>query len=122
MATRESINTAKELVKKYRSITLDDTGNINVTSFIYAEYGRIKARKLTGFSSWNCPLCLAVEHDCSKCIYGGRSRDGYSCYLNENNQTYFDIVNARTDEELLDAFKNRADHIESILNKLEKGV
>jgi len=117
MATRKSINTAKELVKKYRSITFEELKSIEGSSSI-DEYGRAKARQLTGFSSPNCPLCTAVGNYCGKCIYGGY----YLCFENKNKETYFAIVNARNDEELLVALRNRADHIESIINKLEQGV
>jgi hypothetical protein len=122
MATKKSIEAARELIKKYRSITLEELEKIKCSKNIYFEYGRAKARKLTGFSSWDCQLCIAVRDDCSQCIYGESDGHGRSCYVSANKQTYFDIVNAKTDEELLIAIKNRADHIESILNKLEQGV
>lgn len=122
MATKKSINAAKALVRKYRSITLEQLRETEGTKGFFCEYGRFKARELTGFSAWNCPLCLAVENNCSECIYGRCGWGAYSCYSNKNKKTYFAIANAKTDEELLIAFKNRADHIESIINKLEKGV
>ena len=123
MATKKSINAAKALVRKYRSITLEQLREIEGTKEFFCEYGRVKARKLTSFSSpLDCPLCVAAINDCSKCIYGEHDDCYKCCYSGENKQTYFDIVNAKTDEELLIAFKNRADHIESIINKLEKGV
>ena len=51
MATKKSINAAKALVRKYRSITLEQLREIEGTKEFFCEYGRVKARKLTSFSS-----------------------------------------------------------------------
>lgn len=114
----ENIKAAHDLIKRYRSVTIDE-----IKSFWYlhegAESGRncawAVAQMITGIASIDtCSLCIAVEMDCHKCIYMGR----VNCTRSSHKDTYMSIMNATSPERLLNAFQDRADHIESYLKTL----
>jgi len=122
MATKENINAAKQLVIRYRSITLDEIKDkqkeLELSEF---EVDKIM-KSLTGFGyNYSCTLCKSIDktmlnYVCNNCIYGSTN----NCYMNENAQTYNKIENAETPKQLLNAINKRANHIEKILNNLDK--
>jgi hypothetical protein len=77
------------------------------------------ASEITGFSlPSKCLLCKAVNEDCRICIY----TNGFvGCIRDGNSETYQAIKMAKSPEALVFAFNKRADHIQLILNNLEKG-
>lgn len=116
-----NIKEAKELIAKYRSITIEDieakvkelkTSDSKI-SFTFKK----TANAFTGFGDCKtCILCKAVTKyivSCSDCIY--QQHNG--CMQKNNENTYFAINNAKSSKSLLIAFNNRADHIERILEK-----
>lgn len=74
--------------------------------------------EITGFAIQSkCLLCKAVNEDCRICIY----TNGYiGCIRDKNIKTYQAIKMAKSPEALVYAFNKRADHIQSILDNLEK--
>ena len=102
----------KALIKRYKSITLEEIENIWVVDVAYTAY------KLTGFGSSNtCTLCIAAKDNCDKCVY--RHKHTYArCNTHDNHLSYDAIYNARTPQELLNAFRERAKRMEEILTEL----
>jgi hypothetical protein len=102
----KNIEAAKELVKKYRSITLEDLRNhYNVDNVELLG-------SITGFgNTYTCTLCRACNWSCHLCIW---KFDG-GCI----NDTYGNIQYAKTLEDLLDAIKERADELEDLIRTAE---
>ncbi len=144
-----NIKAAKELIKRYNSITLDE---------IETEYKKqgsmhLVPKNLTGFGSDStCTLCKEAESillsdnipldddlkdsffRCHTCIYN-RVRNielGYpdhlftcqpvACIADENAASYYLIDKAKSAKELLFAFRNRAKHLRKLVDKIEKSM
>lgn len=116
----DNIEEAKELIKLYRSITLnmicmsEDRRRSSPVSVV--------AKKLTGFSDIiKCKLCRKVTviiPNCMKCIYMSiESTIARRCLSGIAEETYYNILFAATPEDLLEAFKKRADFIEEFLKQ-----
>jgi hypothetical protein len=121
MIAQESIDAARKLIALYRRITVEQIEKVEEELGDIGEnyYGEKLASEITGFSMPSkCLLCKAVNEDCNKCIY----KNGYiGCISDKNMETYQAIKMAKSPEALVYAFNKRADHIQSILNNLEKG-
>lgn len=112
-AHQDVIDAAKRLVIRYQSITLEEIKNIYHSS-LEVPY------TLTGFgATTTCTLCIAAKENCSLCIYTSLY-ERYHCCINYNEKTYDDIEDYKSDEDLLQAFRNRAKHIKRIVNKIER--
>jgi hypothetical protein len=113
-STTANIQAAKDLIKRYKEITLEDiigaeSKPLAKDSFDFERWGTRTAAKLTGFGSkQTCPLCLSVNVNCDICIHNGICTIGI---------TYTSIKMADKPEQLLQAFKARANYIKSILNE-----
>jgi len=110
-----NVEAAKKLIERYRSITLDEilSKHSSITFF-----GHSIAERLTGFGKTSsCALCLHTP--CDMCIYAHNSRINYHCNTSANEKTYDAISRAHTPEELLQAFKDRADHIEELIKQIK---
>ena len=107
----ENIKAAEELVKKYESLTIKDV------------IGK-SAAEITGVGDPSrCLLCISVGgqkyaefETCQYCIY--KSTGG--CYHGEHSETIHALEDAKTPEEMLKAYYNRAQHIRGILEKLKQ--
>jgi hypothetical protein len=125
----KNLKAAKNLVKKYRSITIEEinkqASRIDTKFDLYMLHfplGNTVARKLTGFGHVSkCKLCSSVMYYCPGCIYYDTKSEFIKrfCLRGENEKTYRAIADAKTPTKLLVAFKKRADHIEKIIKKLE---
>lgn len=116
-----NIKEAKALIKKYRSITLEDIKH-SATMYNYGHNETSISRTLTGFgSTYTCKLCRTTNGlylNCVTCIYYGEG--DYGCLNGVNNKTYRNIHMAKTPITLRNAFRKRADHIEKILKQIKK--
>ncbi len=107
MSTPKNIKEFQALVKRYETITLEEIENA------WGKYSDGVARKLTGFGLYStCTLCLAVERTwqndaCSDCVYG----EYLGCTRKNNLNTYYAFLELETPEQLLTAFRNRAEHL-----------
>ena len=120
-ASPKAIEAAKKLIERYNSITIDDVENAN-PSAIFS--GRLVANSITGYSSTrDCILCSACTTDnslnCRICIYSS-IWDAHHCVEGCNSKSYHEIYHAKTPEELVAAFRNRAAHITKIVELIEK--
>lgn len=113
----KNLDAAKELVKTYESVTLENIKD-NYYDALPFDGGRI-ASHITNFGTVGCSLCESIRDlyntKCRLCIY----LKPHACYGYENEDTYFAIDKAKTPEELLKAFKDRAEHIKEIIKKIE---
>lgn len=136
----ENIEEAKELLKKYRSITLEEINKIY--DKLELKCGDEVLHEITGFGMINtCMLCKKVKNinspRCSACVWRSLStgeNDDFYCLgsypidMEEDRveQTYNGILNSEYPEELLDLVKLRADLLEEaikaseLLNKKEE--
>lgn len=114
----ENIKAFKDLIEKYENITLEEIQK--EWKLLRNATGDDIAPELTGFGSQcTCTLCRAVKEYCTKCVYFRRRRDDfmYCCNTGRNAKTYDDIENAKTSEELLKAFRQRAKHMKKAYSK-----
>lgn len=109
-----------ELVKKYESLTFQETKEAWEHYGYYVHGippGHLTAQKLTGFGSSNtCTLCKAIDGECGLCVY----EYTYACLSGEHAKSYNDIDYADTPEKLLDAFQKRAKHMRESYPELFK--
>ncbi len=134
-----NIKAATQLVKHYREITEEDIETIYQRKFL--KYGeKFKAiapniaNELTGYINCprGCPLCIATDvtgenrRNCSLCIYDKSIKtknkilnETLFCCQDDNKSTFNAIFYASSSAELVQAFKERANHIEKILNNLK---
>jgi len=101
----KNIEAFQKLVERYETITIEEIKEIR------EEY---PAEILTGFGSRaTCSLCLSVNEDCSKCVYGKNkeSEINYNCVVGNNSKSYERIEEANTPHKLFNAFRNRAKHL-----------
>jgi len=115
----KKLEAAKELVKKYNSITIEEIEQLeegkNLIN-IY-RYGEYIANIITGFGECrSCPLCRVV-YNCDRCIYNAITI--YSCNRGPNEKTYEEIRYAKNKIELITAIKERAKHLQSLIDKAE---
>ena len=102
----------KALIERYRIITLEE---IEETANCDDYVGRDNKHILTGFGSYTyCTLCIAVGttniySNCKFCVYPGKEE---GCL---KHKTYDAIESAKTPEELLTAYRARAEYMETLL-------
>ena len=109
-----NVEAGKLLARKYRSITLEDI-HIALRKVAFIEH---VAPTLTGYGNkLHCKLCLAVKGYCQYCIYGYKSLDIHPC---AKHKTFIALGKRNnTPEDLLKAFKARANYIERLIKKIE---
>jgi hypothetical protein len=118
----KNLKEAKKLVKRYRSITIEEIEReLKKSAFPRSIMGSEVAKELAGYgSSSTCTLCKVVRAEgCSECIYSFKKYNDFSCIIGANEKTYHAISDACTPTELLAAFKKRASHIEKTIKKGE---
>lgn len=108
--TIKNLEEFKELIRRYESITLEEIND----AWLEGMGAERVARYLTGFGdSLTCSLCKAVEICCRSCVYGITN----GCLDGKNEETYCNIKYAKSPDELLSAFRGRADHMKKIISE-----
>jgi len=98
----------KALKKRYESITLEEIKGFTLI-------GCKSPNELVGFRSRDtCTLC---KYGCHVCVYRENVRQNLACLNGENRETYINISNAIESIKLLNAFRARAKHMETILKE-----
>lgn len=114
MNTPTNIKEAKELIIRYNYITVLEINKI-IKKHNIKHVGSKLANILTGYGNPNtCTLCKCINENCKLCIY----IELKGCSHNNNSITFNNIHLANTSKELKAAFRARAKHIQSILDKL----
>lgn len=128
-----NLKAAKELVKRYESITLKEVKDMwymhmpNKMMESYDQLGGIAkgfiARELTGYGvSTTCTLCKAVATklkipECHSCIYTKITH--HSCITGINKKTYSSIRHSNTPKGMLSAYRKRAKYIAQLIKQME---
>jgi len=119
----KNLEAAKELVKKYNSITIEEIEKLEEAAKeqnnILYSYGRFITNALTGFGDSNtCILCIWMIIDtCTGCIYEALTNN--TCSKGINEKTYEAIRDANNTIELLTAIKERAKYLQSLIDQAE---
>lgn len=120
----KNIKEFKALILRYESITLEEIHSAGCD-----------AQALTGLGKYTkCILCIAAQRvnyindfSCTKCLWfrsvSAKERDNDIYCINEgkNKLTYYAMSDASysgNDEKLLQAYRERAKHMRSVLKKL----
>lgn len=115
-----NLEAAKELVELYRSITKEQLEEVYNKLWLEEDvvYFENILHEITGFgSSRTCHLCKPINGYCPDCIHGGKSCTAECpCVYDE---TYGNIEDSESIEDLYDAIQDRADYLESLIKKLE---
>lgn len=118
----KNLESAKELVELYRSITIEQLKE--VYNKLYTEDGAYfegVIHEITGFGSVRtCHLCKPINGFCPDCIHGQGESYTMVCPC-INDETYENIENAESIQDLYDAIQARADYIESLIKRVENG-
>lgn len=107
------------LIKRYESITLEEIDKI---SFGLTPFST--ANKLTGYGyGHTCKLCKYFEKErgttkCWDCVYTQFTE--FKCFEGSNAFTYLNINLAENSKELLEAFRDRANHMREIIVEFSK--
>lgn len=102
-----------ELIEKYRSITIEDIEEAIDKHGNFDAFGIANVLTGYGFAS-TCSLCIRAI-DCNDCAW--KVLSGCSCSFLMNGETYELIWSSQNKDDLLTAFKIRADYMEKVLNE-----
>lgn len=113
--TEDHLEAFITLMKKYRSVTLEDIREVQESSTGFN--GCDVAQNITGFGDSNtCSLCKTALDRCQDCIWDIATKA--TCSFGYNRITYYDIVYAKGPIDLLFAFTARANRMEDQLKIL----
>ena len=113
MKKTQNYAAAIALVVRYRTITLDEIKK--VWEGAEGNHERV-INILTGFGNpFTCTLCIESHSNCDRCIYVIPGF-GFGCICS----TYNAIQCAHTPDQLLEAYRARAEYIKKVVNKRRK--
>jgi hypothetical protein len=112
----ENLKEFKALIKKYRALSPGAIKKaIKAFQFRWEPTMEEVANRLTGFGfTSECSLCIPIEAECSKCTWGPRK---WGCMKHATYKAIGKV--AQTPEELLAAFRERADYMEEYLETIK---
>lgn len=114
MVSKENYKAAKELVKRYNTITEEDIDAIAED----IEWEAIP-QVLTGYGDYcTCTLCTTSKKGCTNCVY--TYSNTHHCNEGETANTYRAIYFAENKRELLEGFKNRAIVLQDIISRVDE--
>jgi len=132
VSSMKNLKEFKELIKNYRSITMEELiqEKLNLPNRYSAEdledeedYPALIISNLTGYgSTGTCSLCFVKDHynfdfPCKDCVWFDSEFTMNPCI---NHNTFLNIDEAKSLEDLFKAVKARADYMEEWL--LKKGI
>ena len=110
----KNIEAAKELLEKYKSITLEELEQKYKSRPYYK--GKIIMSAITGFGTIYCILCQSVIGVCSNCIYSFRNKKSIpQC----KDIIYKEMEKATSAEELYNAIQKRISYLTHIIEWYE---
>ena len=110
-----NLKEAKELLEKYKSITLEQLEKIY--DEVDLKWGDAVLSEITGFGKTNsCILCLAVNEVCEDCVYSFRIQERSVPCL---DKIYNEISKAKNAEDLFVAIQKRINYLSNVINYCE---
>ena len=110
----KNLKAAKELLEKYKSITLEQLEQKYKSRPYYK--GKLIMSVFTGFGTKYCILCQSVIGACSDCIYSFRSEKSIpQC----KDIIYKEMENATSAEELFNAIQKRISYLTHVIEWYE---
>ena len=110
----KDLKAAKELLEKYKSITLEELERD------YKRYRAINGKQvmynITNFGSIFCIICKSANMICSNCIYSFRKEEPV---LQCMDIIYKEMENAKSAEELFNAIQKRISYLNHIIEWYE---
>lgn len=112
--TMKNLKAAKELLEKYKSITLEQLEKE------YKKYTFIPGKQvmynITDFGSVFCIICKSASNNCSNCIYSFRDEDSvFQCM----DIIYKEMEKATSAEELFNAIQKRISYLTHVIEWYE---
>ena len=111
----KNIEAAKELLEKYKSITLEQLKNIYKRHPFWD--GRKVMSSITEFGTIYCPICQGASHKCKGCIYSFRMVDKWDIPCMDI--IYMEITNAYSAGELFNALQKRISYLTHVIEWYE---
>lgn len=114
----KNLKEAKELLEKYKSITLEQLEEDYEKDPILSGFDILN--KITGFgNTTSCILCKAVNEECVNCIYSFRIDERpFPCI----DKIYTEMDKATSAEELFNAIQKRISYLTHIIEWYESTV
>ena len=113
----KNLKEAKELLERYKNITLEQLEESYRNS--PKSFGYKILNKITGFGeTLSCTLCQSVRGDCDHCIYSFRSTEDDFC-LHCVDIIYKQMSNAETAEKLFNAIQKRISYLTHVIEWYE---
>lgn len=114
MAAMKNLKEAKELLEKYKSITLEQLEKeYKKYTFIL---GKQVMHNITDFGTIFCILCNSASNNCSNCIYFFRDEKST---LQCMDIIYKEICYAKSAEELYNAIQKRISYLTHVIEWYE---
>lgn len=110
----KNLKEAKELLEKYKSITLEQLKRRYKRCPGYD--GELIMQTFTDFGTIYCILCKSVDSDCSKCIYSFRDEQPTPQCV---DIIYREMSNATSAEELYNAIQKRISYLTHVIEWYE---
>lgn len=112
---KKNIEAAKELLERYKSITLEQLENY------FKLYPYLKGRgilnRITHFGSSDCLLCVGARCFCRNCIYSFRVTNEWDVPCTDI--IYKEMKNATSAEELFNAIQKRISYLTHVIEWYE---
>ena len=111
----KNMEAAKELLEKYKSITLEDLRS----KFKLYKYrkGNSVLKSITGFGTGHCILCKSAHSICKNCIYS--FREVYEPDVPCADIIYNEMESASSAEELFNAIQKRISYLTHVIEWYE---
>ena len=106
---------AKELLEKYKSITLKELQEKYKRHPSWT--GQNVMKSITKFGTIYCPICAEVSNGCENCIYSFRIVNGWDIPCMDI--IYKEMENAASAEELFNAIQKRISYITHVIEWYE---
>lgn len=111
----KNLKEAKELLEKYKSITLEQLENyFKLYSFLK---GKGILNRITNFGTVNCLLCVGARCFCRNCIYSFRTTNKWDIPCMDI--IYREMAEATSAEELFNALQKRISYLTHVIEWYE---
>lgn len=111
----KNIEAAKELLEKYKSITIEQLKDIYKKRPDWE--GQVVMSIITGFGTIYCPLCKEAPNGCKECIYSFRIVNSWDIPCMDI--IYREMSNATSAEELFNAIQKRISYLTHVIEWYE---